>query len=103
MKDNGNIDEKKDNGYCSSRNFCFILLKIACTGTNANFLKTKGKSPRRIDLLIACNFYLLSLMFEIFLVINVQCLSPCVTIFPHCSLIPPPVSHLRVSLRLEST
>lgn len=89
-KDNGNIDEREDNGYCSSHNFCFDLLKTAFTGINANFLKMKRKSPCHIDLLITCHFYLLSLMFECFIVLNAQCLSPWMTILPHCTLVAPP-------------
>lgn len=60
-KDNGNVDEKEDNGYCSSLNFCFVPLKTACTGTNANFLKMK--SPCCIDLLITCSRFLNVRMF----------------------------------------
>lgn len=43
--DNGNTDEKEDNGYCSSHHFSFVLLKTARTGANDNFLKTGISSP----------------------------------------------------------
>lgn len=59
-KDNGNVDEKDDNGYCSSISAC-VPLKTACTGTNANFLKMK--SPCCIYLLITCSCFLNVWMF----------------------------------------